>query len=192
MKEEHELVQRAKGGEMSAFRELVEHHKKKIYYLAYDLSGNHYDAEDLSQEVFIRAFRSLKNFRGDASWSSYLYRITVNVAISHNRKKSVARLLLSNNLEEDHQTEIESGDGESIQNPESSAGASLMQRHLANALGKLSSRERSIFVLRHYHDLPLKEIAQSLQINLGTVKSLLFRALKKLQKELAFYKEEVG
>ncbi|MCD4665006.1 MAG: sigma-70 family RNA polymerase sigma factor, partial [Bacteroidales bacterium] len=65
---------------MFAFRELVERYKKKIYYLAYDLTGNHHDAEDMSQEVFIKAFRSLKNFRGDAKLSSWLYRITVNTA----------------------------------------------------------------------------------------------------------------
>ena len=76
--------------------------------------------------------------------------------------------------------------------PDQSAEARIMQEHIEQALEKLSPRERSIFVLRHYNDLPLKEIAGILKISEGTVKSLLFRALKRLQKELAFYRSELG
>ena len=78
MNEEQVLVECAHNGEMGAFRELVERYKKKVYYLSFDLTGNHHDAEDLSQEVFIKAYRSLKNFRGDAKLNSWLYRINRN------------------------------------------------------------------------------------------------------------------
>lgn len=190
MKEEQVLVERARRGEMFAFRELVERYKKKVYYLAYDLTGNHHDAEDLSQEVFIKAFRSLKNFRGDAKLSSWLYRITVNTAISQQRKKSVSQMQLQESFEEESRNEVQFSGGETTQNPEKCAEAGLMQQHIEKALQKLSPREKSIFVLRHYNDLPLKEIADILKINLGTVKSMLFRAIQKLRKELAFYKQE--
>ena len=73
MTDENVLIQRARNGESAAFRELVERYQKKIYYLSLDLTGNHHDAEDLSQEVFIKAFRSLDGFRGDEKLSSWLY-----------------------------------------------------------------------------------------------------------------------
>jgi len=191
LKEEQVLVQRIQQGEKLAFRELVERYQKKIYYLAYDLTGYHHDAEDLSQEVFIKAFRSMNNFRGDAKLSSWLYRITVNTAISQKRKKSVSNMQLQENFEETV-NESEQNNKAFSKNPEKLTEAALMRIHLEKAIQKLTPREKSIFVLRHYNDLPQKEIAEILKINLGTVKSMLFRAIKKLQKELAFYKEEVG
>ena len=192
MKEEQVLVRRIQQAEQSAFRELVERYKKNIYHLAYDLTGNHHDAEDLSQEVFIKAFRSIKKFRGDAKLSSWLYRITINTAISQKRKKSVSNMQLQENFEERVNELKQNNNTEFFRNPETNAEAGLMQRHLERATQKLSPREKSIFVLRHYNDLPQQEIADILKINLGTVKSMLFRALKKLQKELAFYREDLG
>lgn len=186
------LVERARQGEKTAFRELVERYKKRIYYLSLDLTGNHHDAEDLSQEVFIKAYRSLKDFRGDAKFSSWLYRIAVNTCISQSRKKSYAAMTLQENFEQEA-SERRSADSESFgQNPEKSAEAGLMKNHIEAALKQLTPRERSIFVLRHYHDLPLKEIAETLKITLGTVKSMHFRAVKRLRKELAFYQQEFG
>lgn len=186
--EEQVLIQRARNGERGAFRELVEQYKKKIYYFSLDLTGNHHDAEDLSQEVFIKVYRSLKNFRGDAKFKSWLYRIAVNTCISQRRKKSVSAMTLQEDFDSDsthHYFDV----GES-NHPERSAEAGLMQQHIDNALQQLTPRERSVFVLRHYNDLPLKEIAQVLKISEGTVKSMLFRAIRRLQKELAFYRED--
>ena len=76
--------------------------------------------------------------------------------------------------------------------PEKSTEASMIQEHIRRALDQLTPQERSVFVLRHYHDLPLKEIARSMEIAEGTVKSYLFRALRRLQRELAFYKKDLG
>ena len=190
MNDEQVLVERARNGEMGAFRELVERYKKKIYYLSLDLTGNHHDAEDLSQEVFIKAYRSLENFRGDAKFNSWLYRITVNTCISQRRKKSVSAMTLQEDFDSENTSQHLSQDI-SIHNPERSAEAGLMQQHIDFALQQLTPRERSIFVLRHYNDLPLKEIAQILKITEGTVKSMLFRGIQKLQKELSFYRKEI-
>ncbi len=190
MSEEQVLVQRARNGEICAFRELVELYKKKIYYLSLDLTGNHHDAEDLSQEVFIKAYRSLKNFRGDAKFNSWLYRITVNTCISQRRKKSVSAMTLQEDFEIDS-SPWDFNDGESSNNPERNAESGLIQQHIEQALQQLTPRERSVFVLRHYNDLPLKEIAQILKITEGTVKSMLFRAIQRLRKELSFYQEEI-
>ena len=144
MKEEQVFVQRIQQGEMSAFRELVERYQKKIYYLAYDLTGNHHDAEDISQEVFIKAFRSMKKFRGDAKLSSWLYRITVNTGISQKRKKSVSNMQLQESFEEIVTESDQINNTEFFRNPEKSTEANLMQDHLKIALQKLLALQQQI------------------------------------------------
>jgi RNA polymerase sigma-70 factor, ECF subfamily len=175
-----------------SFQELVESHKKNVYYLALDLTGNHHDAEDLSQEVFIKAFRAMKDFRGEAKYSSWLYRITVNTYIDETRKKShqLVPLPEEHEGEEDIRTSAPLSDPRS--NPEKDLESVNIQKHIDEALKKLTPRERSVFVLRHYNDLILKEIGEVLNISEGTVKSLLFRAIKRMQKELAFYRPGLG
>ena len=158
--------------------------------MAFDLTGNGEDAEDLSQEIFIKMFRSLKDFRGESKLSSWLYRITVNTWIDMKR----TRIFKLRSLEEPFEEE-NLGDygvtGELIGgNPEKNAEASIMRKHLQWALKKLSPRERSVFVLRHYNDMRMIEIGETLNISVGSVKSHLFRAIKKLQKSLAFLKHE--
>ena len=190
--EEQVLVTRARGGDRLAFREIVERYKKKIYYLAYDLTNNHHDAEDLSQEVFIKAFRSINSFRGDSKFSSWLYRIAVNTSISKQRKKSYSAMQLEEDFENDKNPRNLNFHESSSQNPEKVAEAGVMQQHIRIALERLTSREKSIFILRHYNDLPFKEISHILKITIGSVKSMHFRAIKKLQKELSFYRQEFG
>ena len=188
MIDENVLIKRVRNGESAAFRELVERYQKKIYYFSLDLTGNHHDAEDLSQEVFIKAFRSLDGFRGDAKLSSWLYRIAVNTRINQSRKKAYTAMKAQENLDTIN-WETYSGTNAS-DNPEEQAHAGLIQKHIDEAMNELSVRERCVFVLRHYNDFPLAQIAEIMSINLGTVKSTLFRALTKLRKELAFYRDE--
>ena len=186
------IVERAKNGDAAAFRELVERYKQKIYYLSLDLTGSHHDAEDLSQEVFIKAYRHLDGFRGDAKFSSWLYRITVNTCYDMNRKKSVKAIKLQESFDDTHIQEHEPFGSDVVKNPEKKAEAGLMQKHIEQALQRLTDKERSVFVLRHYQHLQLSEIADILKITVGTVKSTLFRAIQRLQKELAFYKADLG
>lgn len=190
MNEERVLVERAQNGEMAAFRELVECHKKNVYYLALDLTGNHYDAEDLSQEVFIKAFQSIQTFRSEGKMSSWLYRITVNTNINQYRRKSFKARKLQESYDELSDSQNRFVGMNRVKDPEESAEAGMIQKHIDQALGRLTPRERSIFVLRHYNDLPLKEIARIHRVKEGTIKSMLFRTIKKLQKELSFYREE--
>lgn len=192
MNEEKRLIERAQRGDLSAFRQLVEQYKKNIYYLALDLSGNHFDAEDISQEVFIRAFKSLAKFRGDAKLNTWLYRITVNCFIDSKRKKQIMTVSINKDAEEDIRLPESVMTDEHSPSPEEAAQASGIQAHIQQALDSLSPRERSVFVLRHYKDLPLKEIGKTLDIAEGTVKSLLFRAIQRMQKELAFYRPDLG
>ncbi len=170
----------------ATFHELVDEYKRPLFALAYDLTGNHHDAEDLSQEVFIKAFRGVADFRGEAQVYSWLYRIAVNTYLNKRRKKALRFRQLWDDFSQvphDQNTEPE---------PDRHAEAGVMRRHVETALKKLSPRERSAFVLRHYQDLSLREVADAMDVAEGTVKSLLFRAAKKLRTALAFYREDLG
>lgn len=189
MIEEQLLVEQAQNGEMDAFKALVDLYKVKIYRLAYDLTGNSLDAEDLSQDVFLKAYRSLDKFRGESKFGTWLYRITVNTCYDHRSKKSLRMIQpMTTSESEDDPSPLEPV-GNSIL-PDRAAEASLIQHNIERALEQLTPREKTVFMLRHYHDLPLKEIAETLNVSLGSVKTLLFRAVKRLQGELEMYREE--
>ncbi|KAA3663289.1 MAG: RNA polymerase sigma factor [Calditrichaeota bacterium] len=190
--DEQQIIQKIRDGDKTAFREVVEKHKRNIYYLALDLTGNHHDAEDLAQDVFVQMFRSLHTFRGESTLNAWLYRITVNLCINKKRKKALTAMKLKEDFSREQSENISFDGGHIHSNPERSTDSGLAQQHINTALQSLSDRERSVFVLRHYKDLPLKDIAATLQIAEGTVKGLLFRAVHKLQKELAFYRKDLG
>lgn len=191
MSDEKLLIDRAQRGEIDAFRQLVERSKITTYRLAYDLTGDRHEAEDVSQETFIRAYRGLAGFRGDAKWSSWLHRITVNAFIDHRRANKRNHVEYDEALEGDELMEP-GGNHASPHPPDRSAEGGMIREHVERALGRLSARERSVFVLRHYQDLPLKEIAAALDLAEGTVKVHLFRAVRRLQKELHFLRTDVG
>jgi len=164
---------------------MVVRHQQKIYRLAFNLTGNAQDAEDLSQEAFVKAYRGFREFRGEAEVSSWLYRITVNTWIDMGRQKNRPMV--------DHQDQYEEGEHartEPMHDPEEYTQAAFLQQCIDRALDALSPRERAVFVLRHYEQYKLKEIGQTLSISVGTVKSLLFRAVQKLRNRLATYRQE--
>lgn len=182
---EKELIEGLSRGDRAAFRELVEDYKKKVYYFALDMVGNQNDAEDISQEVFLKVFRSFKTFRKDAKLSSWLYRVAYNTTVDSIRKRAVTpesmearaleaaaekNLALTNSVGPD---------------PAREAEQVLLQEKIEKALQKVSEQERAVFLLRHYDDLLIRDIAEVLGISIGSVKSYLFRAVKKLQRELA-------
>jgi RNA polymerase sigma-70 factor, ECF subfamily len=179
------LVERARNGEAAAFAEIVQKNKKKIFYLAFHLTGTPQDAEDLSQEVFLKAFRGLKTFKNNASIGSWLYRITLNTFLDRKRK-------LSFKAERDQQPMEDNMNIADSTNPEEYARSRQIKQHIEAALANLSPRERAVFVMRHYQNLPGKEVGKILNISEGTVKSLLFRAIKKLQKHLSVYRDIPG
>lgn len=186
------LIARAQKNDASAFREIVEKYKHLVYSFACDLTGNRHDAEDLCQEVFIKAYLSLAAFRAEAKLSSWLFKIAINTNINKKRKKALSAMRLIESFN-DQKSEHDPFSAEAYsQNPERSAQSRMIQDHLDRALDCLATRERAVFTLRHYQDLPLKEIAEILNIAEGTVKSLLFRALKRLRKELLFYEQDLG
>ena len=187
VQDEQVLVDRISSGDSAAFQEFVDRYKKKIYYIAYDITGDHDDAEDVSQEVFIKVFRSLKTFRRNAKISSWLYQISVNASIDLLRKKSSKPEKSMDDIERADIQENLPGIGTRAQNPERSAEDLIIQKHISEALQKVSPKERSVFVMRHYNELKIREIAEILGVSPGTVKALFYRATRKLRKELSFY-----
>jgi RNA polymerase sigma-70 factor (ECF subfamily) len=181
------LVERARAGDREAFRTLVERHMRKVYAVAFDMTGNHHDAEDISQDVFLRTFQALARFRSEAKVSTWLYRTTVNACIDRRRRKAW-RISSGRGSEDEHCAADElSGSSGALSDPETATETALLQQHLGKALDGLPPRQRAVFVLRHYHDLPLKEIAQCLQVTEGTVKNTLFKAIRRLRTKLNRY-----
>lgn len=186
------LIEKFQAGDINAFRDLVERYRKKIYYLALDLTNNHHDAEDLSQEVFIKAYQSIHQFRMESKFHSWLYRITVNSFISKKRKK-IMQIIKLNTADREGWSLLNDPVDEGLSgSPERHAESALIQKHIKTALDKLAPREKAVFVMKHYHDHSLKEIAGMLNISVGTVKSQLFRAAQKIKKALYFYKHDLG
>jgi len=178
------LIRRAAEGDRAAFSSLVETHRRRVYFLARDLCGNCEDAEDLAQEVFVKLYRSLHSFRGAARLSTWLHRITLNTYIDQRRSRAWKEKLQTVDLEEHTPASTHTNPGVASA-PETFTLNQQVLGHVDTALDVLSPRERAAFVLRHFRDTPISEIASSMQIRQGTVKSLLFRGVRKLQGSLA-------
>jgi RNA polymerase sigma-70 factor, ECF subfamily len=178
-----DAVARARAGDREAFRELVERHSRRVFQLAFRLTGNEEDAEDVVQDTFLRAYRGLSRFEERAQFLTWIHRIASNCAMDLARR----RPLRSDRVEEfDERRPPASGDpGDAIPAPERQAVASETGRRVAAALTRLSPMERTAFVLRHFEGRPIAEIAQTLQVRAGAAKNCVFRAVSKLRRELA-------
>jgi RNA polymerase sigma-70 factor (ECF subfamily) len=182
--DESAIVEGMARNDPRAFRELVERYKKKVYFLALDMAGNPVDAEDISQDVFLKVHRSFATFRRGAKLSSWLYRVTYNAAIDHLRTRGAAPEPVDDEVLESRSREGAALAQGRVADPVAAAESSQLQARIAKALEKVSPQEKAVFLLRHYDDLMLKDIASTLGLSIGSVKSYLFRAVRKLQKEL--------
>jgi RNA polymerase sigma-70 factor, ECF subfamily len=174
--QERELIQRFQGGESWAFDRLMEKHQERVYRIAFGMLGDHDSAADIVQEVFIRAFRSLKKFRRDSSLSTWLHRITVNLSIGEIRKRKVRNHLSLTSFTERLRSPIG--------RPSKELDRKDDQERIQKAVEKLPPRQRAIFVMRHDEDLSHVEIAAALELSEGAVRASYFQALKKLREEL--------
>ena len=172
-----DLVAAAKDGDRSAFDELVRRTYAETYTLAYRLTGDEEDARDVVQEAYLRAFRGIRRFRGDASFSTWLYRITANCASSHVMRRWKGR---HDTLDEDAQVP----DLDAERDPEVRAGMTFERDRIGAALRELPPRLRAVVVLRDIYDLPHEAIAAELGITEGAAKVRLHRARRKLRERL--------
>lgn len=187
--EEQQLLERIRNGDDSGFERLVKEHTGKVLGLAWRLVGHREEAEDLAQEAFLRLHRSLPDFRGDSRVSTWLYRTTTRLAIDHLRRERIKRRLFF------FRADNESADPvELAKDPSGDPGRSFQTREamqsLRRSLARLSPRQQVIFTLRHYEGLPLKEIAEHLGLETGTVKAHLHRAVSQLRQDLEAYRED--
>ncbi len=185
---DREFVERILAQDPDVFTDIVRSFSKQVYALAFDLSRDHDDAEDITQDVFIRVYKALEKFRGDSKLSTWLYRITVNTFINRTRTLSYEASKTGTQYDDEVRTD---GMSYPMVNPEQVLSQRVIDEHLQAALDELSPSQRTVFILRHYHDLPLKEISEQLGNSEGTVKVLLFRAIHNLQKKLSFYKDDL-
>jgi RNA polymerase sigma-70 factor (ECF subfamily) len=172
---EVELVAACLGGQAHAFDLIVERHRRSIYQLCYRFVGNHEDASDLAQDVFLRAFRGLRNFKGNSALGTWLYRIGVNVCLNRVALKSAPTEPIDARQYIDERAESPS---DRVLRDERAA-------QVRAAIARLPRKQRAALILRTYHEMSHQEIAEVLGSTVGAVKANVFHALQNLKKLLA-------
>jgi RNA polymerase sigma-70 factor, ECF subfamily len=172
--DEPQLVAACVAGQAGAFDLVVERHRRSVYQLCYRFVGNHEDASDLSQDVFLRAYRGLKSFRGSASLATWLYRIGVNVCLN---RVSVKKPAMEDLDARQHVDTTRESQVDRVLREERGA-------YVRAAIAQLPPKQRATLVLRIYQELSHEEIAQVLGSSVGAVKANFFHALGNLKKIL--------
>jgi RNA polymerase sigma-70 factor (ECF subfamily) len=173
-RDDHVLVAAAQRGDKDAFDVIVERHRRAVYSVCYRFVNNHEDASDLAQETFVRAWKGLPAFKGDAAFSTWLYRIAVNVSLN----RVSARQLPVEPLEDDRFVDATSeAPGDSLVRAE-------RRDAVRRAIAALPEKQKATLILRAYHDMSHQEIADVLGSSVGAVKANFFHALANLKKIL--------
>jgi RNA polymerase sigma-70 factor (ECF subfamily) len=173
--DDRRVVEACLGGRVEAFDVIVERHQRAIYHLCFRFVRRHEDAADLTQEVFLRAYRGLRRFRGDATVATWLYRIGVNACLNH----VAARRTPETSLEDAPALRAAGCD------PASSLLTEEAGARVRAAVARLPRKQRATLILRVYQDLSHREIAQALGTTVGAVKANFFHALANLKRLLA-------
>ena len=178
-----ELIDRAQRGDVDAFCVLATNHQRSLYLLALKYCGNHHDAEDLTQEVMLNAFRSIKQFRGMASFHTWLSRIMVNAFL--NRKRKNDPLAVSQRQETTEEAfEASWGIHRPAHVAEQTATNGLVAQQVFDLLNGIPPRQRLMFLMKHQEGMTCEEIAAVMGTSVGTVKKTLFRVVDKLRQQL--------
>ena len=177
--QEAQIVRRVLEGDVNAFEDLVTEHEKGVYAIAQRMTGNAEDAADMTQETFIKAYNSLSSFRGDSKFSVWLYRIATNVCLDFLRSRS-RKPTVSLSVEDDDGEETQMDIADESQSPAQLLERGLTRDAVRRGLKALSAEYRQILLLREIQGLSYEEIAEALVLEVGTVKSRIFRARKRL------------
>jgi RNA polymerase sigma-70 factor (ECF subfamily) len=172
---EKDLIRRAQAHDSEAFCSLAEQYSRRIYLLAFHYCHNAQDAEDLSQEVWLKAYQALPGFRCDSSFYTWLRRITINTFLNHQRSNPSGR---------EGQTDHESIELEAGFSSEHDIYNNVLFETVINALAELTPSQRLIFLLRHYEGMSYDEIANAMNCSTGTAKKSVWRVLGKLRERL--------
>ena len=183
--DEKELVERFQNGEKDVFNELVIKYQGKIYNLVYKYVSNSETARDLSQEIFIKAFRALPRFKRQSAFYSWLYRIAINLCIDFIRQQKRGQTLSFEDLTTGGNDEVVFNDVSPL--PPDQVEAKELGHIIGKAVEQLPPKQQRVFNLRYHHGLQLKEIAAQLDRSEGTIKAHLHHAHKRLQTLLIPY-----
>ena len=178
---DEELVALSQGGDLDSFNQLVLRWERPIYALAYRVIGREEEARDVAQETFLRAFRALKGFKGQAKFSSWLYRITLNLCrdwIRREKRAPVAQAPEGVDLVE------LAGEATPAETIEELVGRRQLGRAVSRAMAVLPEEQRTAIILKEYHGLTFQEIAELLDCPLSTVKTRLYQGLSVVRKQL--------
>lgn len=179
------LAERAAGGDLGAYDDLVRRYHGKLYGLVYNMTSNKEDTEDLLQEIFHKAYTSLPRFKGDSSFYTWIYRIAVNRSINFLKKRKKRRALSLDNVDDGIERDETYVELSSRESPIRDVGIMELQEKLNKALQTLSEKHRTVVVLHDIQGVPHQEIGKMLGVSEGTVRSRLFYARQRLQHELA-------
>jgi len=181
------LVERVQAGDVAAYDHLVRRYRERLFGIIYNLCSNREDAADLTQEAFIKAFRSIQRFQGKSSFFTWLYRIAVNTALSHLKKHRMRRFFSLETVQ-DEPPSREIIEALSVEgNTEKGALISELQERLNEAFQKLSLKHRTVVVLFEIEGLSHQEISEIVGCSVGTVRSRLHYAKQQLQADLQDY-----
>lgn len=183
MLDDNQLIKKAQNGNNKAFEELVTRYDKLVLNIAYSYRNEKDDADDIYQEVFLRVYRGLKNFQSKSKFSTWLYRITINVCIEHKRKTNIhGHESLNKEINADGVT------GADLLLSDSKTDKALHNSEISYLINskveQLPQQLRMAFVLKYYQGLKIKEISSMMNCSEGTIKSYLFTASKKLRDKL--------
>ena len=176
--QETRWVQAARKGDQDAFAALVHQYEKRVYALAIRMCGNPDDAAEAAQEAFLSAWQGLPFFRGDASFSTWLYRLTANACVDLLRREGRHRSAAGPSLNDE---ELNLDVPDAAPTPQEAAERRALREEIEAGLSALSPEHRQVLVLREMHQLSYEEIASVLQLDLGTVKSRISRGRKQLR-----------
>lgn len=173
-------------GDQDSFRLLVERHSHAIFRLAFRMTGNEHDAEDIVQDTFLRAYRALSTFESRANFGTWLHRVAINCALDHLRR---AKRRDEEPYSENPAREEEDGPISSVPSadptPERLLLSGELKKKLEGAMAELTNRERAAFVMRHFDGCSIEEIGKTLGLRGSATKNSIFRAVQKLREALA-------
>jgi RNA polymerase sigma-70 factor (ECF subfamily) len=175
--DEQELIREFKRGNEQAFNHLVLRYREKVYWIVRRMISDHDEADDIAQNVFIKAYQSLHSFKGNSSFYTWLYRITINLTLNEIRRKKIRQIF---SLERDAPVQIASRDDLPLERMEKEERQLLIRQ----AIDRLPEKQKKVFVLRYYEELPYEEISKILNTSVGGLKANYFHAVQKIGKFL--------
>ena len=182
--EDQALVARAQAGDAAAFDELVVKYSPRLYGLIYNMTSNHEDTNDMLQDVFAKAYRAIKGFRGKSSFYTWIHTIAVNMTLNFLKKRGRRYHLSLDDVDASIQNDKEFIELTSTSSPVREADLGELQRRLNEAMMKLSDEHRAVVTMFHIQGMPHAEISKILGVSEGTVRSRLFYANRQLQNYL--------